>query len=127
MNGHILLRPHHSLCIRFFIGRGYSADFVRRMQDTIAMLSRDDPYVILTDGCDILCAACPHNRGGLCQHDAKVSAIDRRVLNAASLRYGDKLRWSKLYRLSYEEIIRCGRLAEVCADCQWRAVCDRQT
>ena len=34
------IRPHHGLCIAFFEGKGYSPEFVRHMEQTIANLKQ---------------------------------------------------------------------------------------
>lgn len=51
----ILLRPHHGLCIGFFEGRGYSAEFVRHMTEVIAVLEAEDLEITLVTHCDALC------------------------------------------------------------------------
>ena len=43
----VVLRPHHSLCIQFFEGKGYSPQFVDGMTKTIKMLEQNDPPCIL--------------------------------------------------------------------------------
>ena len=120
-----LLRPHHALCVRFFEGKGYSPDFVRHMNDMIALLAGDDPVVTLSGGCDRICEACPKNLGGICETEEKVRAIDRRVLEALSYHAGDTVRWSELYEKANNEIVSRGRLSEICRDCRWITICNR--
>ena len=55
------LRPHHALCAQFFVGKGYSAQFVEHMKRVLSELDRGAD-VTLTDGCDAICAGCPNNR-----------------------------------------------------------------
>ena len=117
------LRPHHALCIRFFEGKGYSEAFILHMTSVIEALQRDDPTVTLCGGCDILCAECPHNKGGVCDHDEKVRGIDERTLELTELSVGDALPWHELYTRAYDSIIKAGRLKEVCRDCQWLNIC----
>ena len=125
MSDPILLRPHHALCIRFFEGKGYSEAFIRHMTDVIDMLQRDDPAITLVDGCDILCEQCPHNTGGVCDHDEKVRGIDQRALEKMALPVGSVLPWHECYTRAYDSIIKAGRLKEVCRDCQWLSICEK--
>lgn len=119
------LRPHHALCLRFFIGEGYSEHFVRHMTEVKERLQRENPPVTLTDSCDLICAGCPHNSGGVCTTDDKVAAIDRRTAELLGLRFGDTVPWRELYVKANAEIIGRGRLREVCRDCCWIHLCDK--
>lgn len=123
MSEPLLLRPHHALCIRFFEGKGYSREFIRHMADVIETIGRDDPAITLVDGCDILCSECPHNTGGVCDHDKKVQGIDQRALELTGLSIGDVLPRHDLLLRAYDSIIKAGRLKEVCRDCQWLSIC----
>ena len=42
------LRPHHSMCLQFFVGKGYSAPFNRKMSETLSLPS--DTKVTVTFG-----------------------------------------------------------------------------
>lgn len=118
------LRPHHALCLQFFEGKGYSEDFVLHMY-RIAQALEDDPPITLTDGCDDVCAACPHKLGSRCDHDEKVSAIDRRAREHMGLQSGDMLSWRELAALAREKVISAEKLREVCRDCQWIDICSK--
>ncbi len=117
------LRPHHSLCIRFFRGSGYSPAFVENMSRVIAALGADDPAVTLTCSADAICAACPNDRGGVCESAEKVARYDDAVARLTGLNEGDELRWSALCARVDEAILRPGRRGEVCGDCQWSDLC----
>ena len=119
------LRPHHALCIRFFEGKGYSEDFVRHMHGIIALLEQENPTVTLHDGCDCICEGCPKNTDGVCADNEKVRAIDKRAFDLLQYSAGDDVYWSDLYEKANEEIIGCGRLKEVCRDCQWLCICEK--
>lgn len=123
MNGQIKLRPHHILCIQFFVGKGYSADFVSNMTAVIERLRTENPEVTLCEGCDILCASCPENHEGKCQNHEKVSAIDSRCLKETGFSLGITIRWTELQQTAYEKVIHCGRLKDVCCTCQWQEIC----
>lgn len=74
------LRPHHGLCTAFFCGHGYSDVFTRNMREKLRLFGQTDPWIMLTDGADCLCAACPHNLPGHCEDAEKVHAYDQAVL-----------------------------------------------
>lgn len=123
MNKIFFLRPHHSLCIQFFVGKGYSEDFVKNMTNIIKLLQESDPEVTLQCSCDILCEKCPENISGICKNDCKVRDIDNRCLTEIGLSCGSKIRWSELKQLAYDKIIKCGKIEAVCYDCQWKEIC----
>ena len=96
-------RPHHSLCIQFFEGKGYSDDFVFHMNKIIKKLELSDPIILITDCCDDICKYCPNNNNGI--------------------GFGESLYWSELKKLALEKIINKKRLYEICSSCQWYDVC----
>lgn len=110
------------MCAQFFVGKGYSEQFVAHMYGFLKKLDCG-ASVTLTDGCDAICAGCPNNKDGVCETDEKVRAIDRRALEAMELRFGETLPWRDLSALAKEKIIAAGKLNEVCRDCEWIGVC----
>ena len=54
------LRPHHSLCMQFYVGKAYSPDFGRNMEQKL--LLPEDTELVITFGLDDLCAHCPNHR-----------------------------------------------------------------
>lgn len=119
------LRPHHSLCIQFFVGHGYSSEFVSEMTKTIRILNTENPLLTLTNGCDVICEYCPNNIDGICNSECKVGRIDRRCLESYGLDFGDKLFWLDLKALAREKIISQNKIPDICLDCQWRSLCGK--
>ena len=117
------VRPHHALCARFFVGRGYDDAFVDGMYRTLSSLGSDGARVTLTDGCDAICAACPHNLCGVCETDEKVRSIDARAIEALGLSFGDTLSWRDLQTRVKDKILAPGKLSGVCRDCEWIDLC----
>lgn len=61
------LRPHHLLCVQGYRGKGYDAAFCANMARIARALDRDPTLpVIVTEGPDDICAACPHLKDGRC-------------------------------------------------------------
>ena len=121
------IRPHHALCAQFFIGKGYSPQFVEHMYRTLQELGQEGSKVVLTDGCDHICTACPNNIGGVCETDDKVRAIDGRALEAMGLKYGDSVQWRELCTLAKKNVIDSGKLKEVCGNCEWMDICSARS
>ena len=116
------LRPHHALCAQFFVGKGYSDQFVAHMYAVLKELDRG-AAVTLVDGCDAICAGCPNACEGVCETDEKVRSIDRRAIEAMGLSFGNTLPWQDLSALAKEKIIAAGTLGDVCRDCEWIGIC----
>lgn len=117
------MRPHHSLCIQFFKGEGYSREFVISMTEIINFLNQNNPVVKLSVQCDVICQKCPNNIGRICLTEEKVSCIDRRCLEKLHLHFGDEIQWQDLKQLAFENIIKSGNLKDVCRECQWSGLC----
>ena len=120
----IMLRPHHLLCIQKFTGHGYDAAFTAHMESLCGLLRElPDTPVTLHSGADDLCAACPHCRGGLCDAQEKVTALDAAV--SAHCRLPDSSQpWRMLAETVRMEILETPAFHEICARCQWYALCN---
>ena len=119
------MRPHHALCVAFFEGKGYSEDFVIHMTEVIGVLG-GDPVIKITQGCDTICSACPENVGGKCMSADKVSDIDSRAAGYMGVSEGEHISWSRLSALAKDKIIDKGRLRDVCRDCKWIYICNKE-
>ena len=117
------IRPHHALCARFFVGKGYSEQFTAHMYGILSALKENGAVVTLTEDCDAICSGCPNNRNGVCETDAKVRAIDRRAIEEMGLHFGDTLPWRTLSENAAQRIILPGKLKAVCRDCEWIGLC----
>ncbi|WP_411675806.1 DUF1284 domain-containing protein [Caproicibacter sp.] len=121
------LRPHHALCLRFFVGKGYGDDFVSGMAAVQNRL-REHPgdRVVLTGGADRVCARCPNNAGGVCESAEKSSRYDEKCLSAFGLTIGQTLTWSELEQIALRVVLSPAARAAVCSDCRWDSVCREQ-
>ena len=114
------IRAHHGVCLYFFQGKGYSGDFVENMVRMKAILA-ENPEIILMDGPDDICAACPNRLTETCAE--KASRYDREVLRRCGLSVGERLPYREFSRKVIETILRPGVRAEICGDCQWSSLC----
>jgi len=120
----VWIRPHHGLCMHFFVGQGYSDTFVDNMKRVIERLNGNpDTIVDLRVGCDVVCDFCPHNRQGICESEPKVEEIDRRCLSCCGLKEGQTLTWMEYTKLIASCILASNKLKLVCRDCEWLPLC----
>lgn len=116
------LRPHHGLCMAYFVGEGYSDAFSRHMGEVLAALLAGGT-VRLHSGVDQVCGACPERRGALCRKPEQVARYDRLVLQLCGLREGAVLPFSAFTALVQERIIAPGLRESICGGCQWDRLC----
>ncbi|MCR5663292.1 MAG: DUF1284 domain-containing protein [Oscillospiraceae bacterium] len=122
------LRAHHLLCLPHFIGRGYDGAFTANMARQKRRLAEEGSFT-LCEGADELCAACPRRSGGGCADGEKPLRYDRLVCEALGLEPGRRYEAAAVEARVRSEILEPGRLAELCGDCEWAALCaalDRQ-
>lgn len=124
--GALPLRPHHGMCMAYFVGHGYSDAFTAHMGELLAALRPESP-VLLKVGADSVCGACPNNVGGICEKPELVAAYDRAVLELCGLSEGCALPFGRFTALVEERILSQGRRASICGDCQWNEICASQT
>jgi hypothetical protein len=117
------LRGHHLLCLFGFRGFGYSPEFVEGMSRVARTFFADEPAnVMLVEGCDDICEACPHRteRGCAKQPDAgeRISARDRSVLELLRLSPGGTFVNNDLRRRVLDRFAP-GALHDICKGCEW--------
>ena len=121
------LRPHHILCIQKFTGHGYDAEFTAHMTSIVSTLfCTTDTEISVAEGCDELCASCPHNNGGVCASLEKVAFMDRAVLDICGFSYGESIRWTDASARVCEMIFAPGNslaFSSVCSGCEWFELC----
>lgn len=123
----IRLRPHHALCLRHFVGKGYSEEFVRNMTELYNRLNsgqRQMVQIILHR--DSVCIACPHDVDFSCETEEKVRALDAAVADACGLRSGQWLSWQELCGLIDTRVMPGSVMPEVCRICEWYSLCAEQ-
>lgn len=119
----LTIRAHHLLCILGFRGFGYSEKFTSNMGDVVEKLRSDHIFpVILVVGCDVICAACPHNKEGKClkevDSEAKSVSLDQKILSRLGFEPGAQVSscegWERI-----KERITSEDMCELCRDCEW--------
>ena len=118
------LRPHHLLCIQKFTGHGYNADFTAHMKSIVSELTvNPETQITVVHGCDDLCKMCPNNIGGVCTSLEKVTFTDSAVLSICDFAYGENVLWTEAAGKAREEIFETEEFHNICACCQWFALC----
>lgn len=121
------IRPHHILCINNFIGKGYSDTFSENMANIKKILESDCvEKVVIKEGCDDICNSCPHRIGHECETQEKVTSFDIKALQVLDIHYKACYSWKELCDRFYNEIVVKDRLDDVCGDCFWKSVCEKQ-
>ena len=123
----IRLRPHHALCLRHFVGKGYSEEFVNNMSALYARLNSGERQMVqIILHRDSLCIACPHDVDYACESEEKVRQLDAAVAEACNLRSGQWLSWQELCELIDTRVMPNGAMPDVCRICEWYDLCDGQ-
>ncbi len=118
------LRPHHLLCINFFVGKGYDKKFTQNMNNIINELrANQKSQVFLTCSKDSICECCPNLSGETCVTDEKVSAYDRRVLETCGLSPEHSYSFHYLAKSVDKNILSQNLLPRICKDCSWLSLC----
>ena len=118
-----LFRPHHFVCFLSFQGKGYSSDFVDRVNEILTTL-KDNPQeklISVVQGCDSACEKCPNQKFGKCQYDEAVSEKDSAYSTLLNITYGNKLSFSDMQKIRTR--IRKDDFIKVCAKCMWFDIC----
>ena len=119
------IRPHHGMCLAFFIGNGYSGGFTAHMQEMLDLFM-EGADVCLTVKTDEICSACPNNSQGICEAAEKVKRYDDAVLAECGLKEGQELAFLEFTEAVQKKIIQNGKRLEICGDCQWNRICLEQ-
>ncbi len=115
----VRIRGHHLICLHFFHGAGYSAEFVMNLVRVMEHL-RDAPLEIV-DGFDDVCASCPSLRDGVChlepEGETGIRRLDALALELLEVAPGMVLRFAEIRDLLPFVLDRWRALA--CEECGW--------
>lgn len=123
------LRGHHLICLQFFRGEGYSAEYVENLAAVVERVA-ETPARVVT-GPDAVCAACPElGPDGLCASEdaggeAEIRRIDELALELLGIEPRAMMSLAEARRRLVEDAIGVGRWrADACAGCAWEDVCE---
>ena len=123
------IRAHHLLCMLNFRGGGYNRNFVKNMKRVVKRLSSNlaSPVIVATE-VDIICSACPHNKGGRClkkeDSEKQVRTQDLKIIKKLGFKPGKKLSIIQAWEEIKKNILPKD-LSKICQDCQWLKHCSQ--
>lgn len=121
----IKLRPHHLLCQEFFVGHGYSDEFVENMGNIIRTMRENNSLIEIVCDNDDVCKCCPNLIGGKCKDIDKVNVYDANVKKFADFNEG-VYRYNDLKDAVVKGIVNAQiELKDVCKDCCWIDICEQ--
>ena len=119
------LRPHHGMCMAYFVGHGYSDGFTAHMGALLDSLTAESPVRLVAET-DAVCTDCPNNVGGVCDKQELVAGYDRDVLQLCTLTEGNELPFGQFTALVEKNILSPGLRESICGNCQWNDICASQ-
>ena len=115
-----LLRGHHLICLNFFMGEGYTEEFIENLYSVI----KKENIEIVT-GADEVCRKCPYLKEDKCRSsdytDEKIHLQDQEALRLLGFKPGMTVDW-KMIASKLPTIIEEWK-AEFCCACGYRKVC----
>ena len=118
----IKLRAHHGMCLKYFVGKGYSNDFIKNMANIKEEL-KANPCVLITDKPDVICDICPGNNDGICVSQDKVSFYDKAVLDICNIPDGTVMPYLDFENLVRQNILSQNKRKDICSNCEWDDLC----
>lgn len=117
----IKIRPHHILCMKSYVGKGYSEEFNINMKNIIKELEDESKTVEIVFGLDDICRQCPYNMGnGLCKSQEKVETIDSKIIDYFNIKE-DKYVYKELKEIVFKKLNE-DMFINICSNCQWYSV-----
>ena len=118
------LRGHHLICLQFFEGQGYSAEFVGNLNRVLK--SAEVSEIDIRRSADDVCERCPYlsNTGCGYSEDSEeaITELDEMALALLDISAEERVQWSEVkertsraFPLWYEVF---------CSGCSWKAACE---
>lgn len=118
----IKFRPHHFLCMRYWVGNGYSESYTKFVNEILPQIKNGLP-VEITFGPDSLCSVCPHLKNEICDSQERVMKFDKAVIDYCGMEEGQIVNWNDMFKLVSEKIMDAGLFESICGDCSWAEYC----
>jgi len=121
------LRGHHLLCLLTFRGLGYNPEFVENMKRVVRKFrSNPDLILTLTNRTDIICSACPFNKGNRCfkkeDSEKRTKTYDFKVMELFGFKEGEKIKIGQASK-KIKNKIAPKDLSKICLGCEWLSHC----
>ena len=120
------LRGHHLICLHFFRGEGYSAEFTANLREILKRAGTGERIEVASEA-DNVCNICPYLKGQECfyrkKSDPEIRGMDREALMLLELKVRDIVLWPDI-REKIPAIFRRWS-EEFCRVCDWRLACEK--
>lgn len=121
MKNYVELRPHHWMCMKGYVGVGYSKAHTNIWDRVSKLLNKyPDTKVKLTMSEDTLCTSCPNHPKlhGVCNTDY-IKSLDEKVRSLLGLKTDMIYKYNEISK-KLSEILNPQKHFEICGDCGWR-------
>lgn len=121
MKNYIEWRPHHWMCMKGYVGRGYRTPHTNIWDRVSKLLKRHpDINVKLTMSEDILCSSCPNHPKlhGVCKNDY-IKSLDEKVRSLLNLKEGVIYKYNEISK-KLSAMLNPEKHFEICGECSWR-------
>ncbi|MFO7153149.1 MAG: DUF1284 domain-containing protein [Bacillota bacterium] len=122
----IRLRGHHLVCLHFYQGDGYPAEYLDDMKKVIGRVNEAEKIRVVW-GPDDVCASCPYLSEGRCGYqdgmDEEIKELDLKALELLKVDPGEEVNWREIK----EKVASASRdwFLSFCKGCVWERHCNR--
>jgi len=118
------IRPHHGICFAFYIGKGYSEEFVENMNGLQTVLKGGKKRIQITEDLDAVCSKCPNSDGKACFTQEKVAWLDSQVMKECGFEKHQVLSYEEFTDTVQSRLIKTGDWKKICSCCSWFSCCE---
>ena len=120
------LRGHHLICLHFFRGEGYRAEFTANLREILKRAETGEQIEVASEADDV-CKICPYFKGKECHYkkesDPEIQGMDREALMLLELTVRDIVLWPDIRKKIPALFHRWSE--EFCRACDWRLACGK--
>ena len=123
----IKLRGHHLVCLHFFRGEGYDAEYIENLTRILERVEAGAEIEASAEADDV-CGVCPSLKGGKCSYAAGaevgIREMDMTALGLLGLTDRALVRWAGMRDKLPAIFPQWAR--RYCKVCAWRTSCEKQ-
>jgi len=120
------LRGHHLICLHFFRGEGYRAEFTANLREILKRAETGERIEVASEADDV-CKICPYFKGKECHYkkesDPEIQGMDKEALMLLELTVRDIVLWPDIREKIPALFHRWSE--EFCRECDWRLACGK--
>jgi hypothetical protein len=120
------LRGHHLICLHFFRGEGYRAEFTANLGEILKRAETGEQIEVASEADDV-CNICPYFKGKECHYkkesDPEIQGMDREALMLLELTVRDIVLWPDIRKEIPAIFYRWSE--KFCRACDWRLACEK--